>query len=308
MTPTDSDVADLETTSAYCLGRSKTTLEHPFQGKDNVIVAERYDEQRIESPKYRHSTFANLGFKKSVFDGGEFLNCVFIGCYFRRAELTGCKFTGCRFVDCNFNHIYLKSCDFRHSNFYRCQIAYAEMEHCLPSEPNLREELTRNLSVESSRLGLSREARQYRIAEIGAREAHLKAAIVGESQWYKEHFDGFGRVQALYQITLSLLNRWLWGYGERASVLIRNFFILSIVIFPILFFGLREQLAHRSGEEIELWDTLYFSLENVTPAGVISNIYAVGSIARLLAALESIFGVVAIALFAAYVFRWSLHR
>ena len=74
------------------------------------------------------------------------------------------------------------------------------------------------------------------------------------------------------------------------------------------FFIFREQLSLPSGKVITFLDTLYFSLENVVPAGIVSEMVAIGPMARILAGLESLFGVVAVALFAAYVFRWSLHR
>lgn len=294
--------------SAYHLGRQVAAFEAPYSGTDKAFAAQRHDGAVISSPSYEHCTFASLSFKKAKFQDGKFLDCVFIDCYFRRAELTNCDFVGCRFFDCNFNHVALKSCGFRFSIFRGCQIAYSEIEYSLPREPNLREELTRNLSVESSRLGLSQEARRYRIAEIHAHEEHLRAAISGKSQWYREHFDGLGRFRAFLEWTFSLLNRWLWGYGEHAVVLVRNLIVLTFLIFPVVFYTFKTQLSHTSGRPIELLDPLYFSLENVIPAGVVSGIIATGPATRFLAGLESLFGVVALALFAAYVFRWSLHR
>lgn len=166
-------MTDPNVISAYHLGRPVAALETPYSGSDKAFAAERHDGAVIDSPSYKHCTFANLSFKEAKFKGGRFLDCIFIGCYFRRAELTNCGFVGCRFFDCNFSHIALKSCDFRHSIFRGCQVTYSEIEYSLPTEPNLREELTRNLSVESSRLGLSREARRYRMAEIHAHEQHL---------------------------------------------------------------------------------------------------------------------------------------
>lgn len=51
------------------------------------------------------------------------------------------------------------------------------MRYSLPQEPNIREELARNLALESSHLGLGSEARAYRLEEIRAREEHLLGAI-----------------------------------------------------------------------------------------------------------------------------------
>ncbi len=146
------------------------------------------------------------------------------------------------------------------------------------------------------------------MAEIDAHEQHLKAAISGESQWYKEHFDCFGRFKAFFELTLSLLNRWLWGYGEHATVLVRNLILLVFFVFPILFYVFKDQLSNNLGRQVGLFDFFYFSLENVIPAGGGSEIVAIGSITRFLAGFESLLGVVSIALFAAYIFRWSIRR
>lgn len=294
--------------SAYLLGRPIGTLGTPYKGSDLAFGAARLDGQRIESGDFSHCTFANISFKEVVLRGSHFLNCVFIGCYFRRAELIDSRFIGCRFIDCNFSHVAIKSCDFKYSSFRACQLPFSELRHSLPPEPNLREELARDLSLESSRLGLSSEAREYRMAEIRAREDHLRSAVLGQSQWYKEHFDGFARLRALVQLSLSLSNRWLWGYGERVWPLVRNLVALALVLFPAVFWFLRDGLVNASGASIRLQDVLYFSLENILPAGIDSGVIAVGFAVRMAAGLESVFGVVAIALFASYIFRWSLHR
>ncbi|GKS64254.1 hypothetical protein YTPLAS72_15580 [Nitrospira sp.] len=131
---------------------------------------------------------------------------------------------------------------------------------------------------------------------------------MSESKWYKEHFDLFARASAFIQLALSLVNRWLWGYGERAWVLIRNLILLGAVIFPLIFWMFREGFVHATRSEIGLLDTFFFSLQNILPTGVQSEITAVAPVARLAAGLEGFLGVVAIALFASYVFRWSLHR
>lgn len=294
--------------SAYLLGRTIGKLAPPYGGSDQAFGATRLDKNQLENADFSHCTFVNISFKEVTLRNSSFLNCVYIGCYFRRADLVNSKFIGCKFIDCNFNHIAIRSCDFRHSTFHACQLPFSELRHSLPSEPNLREELARNLSLESSRLGLSIEARHYRMTEIRAREAHLKAAIMSESKWYKEHFDLFARASAFIQLALSLANRWLWGYGERAWVLIRNLILLGAVIFPLIFWIFREGFVHATRSEIGLLDTFFFSLQNILPTGVQSEITAVAPVARLAAGLEGFFGVVAIALFASYVFRWSLHR
>ncbi len=294
--------------STYFLGRTVGKLTEPYEGEDFVFGAQRLDGREISYADYKHCTFANHSFLKTKIKNGVFLNCVFIGCYFRRAELQDIRFIGCRFVDCNFSHISLRSCDFKYSIFHGCQLPFDEFVYCLPSEPNLREEITRNLAIESSNLGLAKEARSYRMEKIRAHEKHLWAAVQGNSQWYQEHYDPLRRAVALVQWLLSRLNRWLWGYGERAWVLVRNLLLVSGVIFPLLFYLLRDELCHDSHEAPGIMKIIHFSFENVIPRGIISNVVAVGTAARVLAGIESILGIIVITLFASYIFRWSLHR
>lgn len=290
------------------LGRPITKFAKPYIGQDQTFAAQRLDSQKIVGARFQHCAFANLSFKEAKLQDSQFNDCVFLNCYFRRSELIDCKFVGCRFIECDFPHVAVNSCDFRYSCFRGCLVPFAEMEYSLPSEPNLREDLARNLAIESSKLGHSAEARKYRMAEIRAREENLLAAIFGKTKWYRDHFDGLARMRALSMWTLSLLNRWLWGYGEKAWVLLRNLALTTFLIFPTGFYLARDQLQHQSGSPVTVWDTLAFSLQNIAPAGVSSGIKTIGPWATGLASLEALLGVVALGLLASYVFRWSLYR
>lgn len=294
--------------AAFVFGKRIAILSHPFRRDDCVFGSAQLDAQEIKQGHFERCTFANISFKKSVLRNTEFKHCVFVGCYFRRAELIDCGFVGCRFLECNFNHIALKSCDFRYANFRRCQLPFDELQHCLPSEANLREDLARNLSLESTHLGLSAEARRYRMAEIRAREANLRAAVLGQSQWYREHYDPAARTMALGGLILSLLNRWLWGYGQRSWVLVLNLAVAGFGIFPAIFYLLRDGIQKTSRQHVTVSDLFYFSLEHILPTDIHSGIEAVSLGARIAASTEAVIGIVALALFASYIYRWSLHR
>jgi hypothetical protein len=292
----------------YVYRRRIAALVHPFQETDCFFGGARLDEARIQNGDFEHCTFADVSFKKAILQNIEFQHCVFVGCYFRRAELIDCAFVGCRFVDCNFNHVAIKSCDFRYASFSGCQLPFDELENSLPSEPNLREDLARNLCLESTRLGLSAEARRYRMEEIKSRERNLWEAVLAKSRWYQEHYAGIHRLRALTEYVLSLLNRWLWGYGQQSWVLVRNLVIAGCFLFPAIFYFLRDGLEKASSAQVTVADLVCFSFENILPSGIHSGIQAISFGARIAAGAEAIVGIVALALFASYVFRWSLHR
>ena len=291
----------------YPVYRTTAKFEEPYEAEDRTFSDARLDDKAIGGANYRHCTFVDASFKGTTLRDCQFLHCIFLGCYFRRTTLENCTFTGCRFYDCQFPYVNIHSCDFQYSLFKSCQVPFSEMEDSLPRIPNLREQLCRNLAIQSADLGLSDETRRYRRLEVEAREEHLWKGITSESNWYRTHFTGSRKFRAVGQWLLSKMNRWLWGYGERLVVLVRNLLLTVVVVFPV-FYWWSGDLVRDDGMSLGLWDYLYFSIVNALPVGVSSTISASTGIGYSLVVVESVFGSVTLALFAAYIFRWSLHR
>jgi hypothetical protein len=179
----------------------------------------------------------------------------------------------------------------------------------LPQEPNLRHALAHNLAREAAALGDASQARAYRFAQIRAREADLWGAWTGSSKWYRDHYDVQARFGALAQLIGSYLNRVLFGYGEKPVVLLRNYGISSVILFPVLFTLMPNGISHTgSPENVTFWSALDFSIHNAT-AGVIQTPLVANTLAaRLLAGIEGLLATIWVSLYAAYLFRWSLHR
>lgn len=302
------------TGQAYFVGRTPGKIEPPYSGIDAIYGNQRLDGLKLKKPTYEHCTFANISFLKGSLDGGHFLNCVFISCYFRRTDLRNCDFRSCRFIDCEFPGASFGGCDFRYARFAGCFIPFDEIEHSLPSEPNLREDLSRNLAREAAALGDPRTARTYRLCEVKARESNHWAAVLAKSKWYKDHYDGLARVQVAFQITGSVLNRMLFGYGELLRVVVRNYAIATLVLFPLLFYFLPSALSvssagvDASGWQPTPWDAIEFSVNNAVAGALHSPIEAVGWTARLIAAVQIVLTAIWASLVAVYLFRWSLRR
>jgi len=229
-------------------------------------------------------------------------------------SVRSCTFSSCRFIDCEFPRASFSGCDFRYARFAGCYIPFDEIEHNLPTEPNLREHLSRNLAREAATLGDPRTARTYRLCEVNARESHYWAAVLGKSKWYRDHYDGLARAAIALRIVGSLLNRMLFGYGERLRVVIRNYATATLVVFPLLFYfmpgGLSVPLttAGTVPSQPSLWAALEFSLSNAVAGALHSPIEAVGFPARLVAAAQIVLTAIWASLVAAYLFRWSLQR
>ena len=227
---------------------------------------------------------------------------------FRRAILRNCRFEGCRFYDCEFPRVSLAGCRFYYVRFAGCQIAFDEMEHSLPSEPNIREELCRNLARQSMLVGLSDDARKYRKLENAARESHLWNGFTSQSGWYRSHFVGWQKFLALRGWIWSKMNGILWGYSDSGIRLAANFLTFTFVVFPMLYLlsGLfrttdRDALATFA-------DCVLLSVSTATPADFSHATPSSGWLVMLVAAVQSLYSVVLVAMFAVFLFQWSSRR
>lgn len=295
-------------TELLTVGRPGALIQPPFAESDKTIASQRFEGQTIPKGEFKHCTFINVSFKESRLENTSFLDCIFIDCYFRRATLANCDFVGSRFIDCRFPNLSLRCSDFRYATFTGCYIESNEMQYSLPTQDNLREELARNLSIEASRMGAWSESGTYREIEILAHERHLSAAVLGHSQWYREHFDRLARVRALSELLLSLLNRILLGYGVRPGILLRNWALASLVIFPTVYYLLSSQFTSLNGQSATTSAFIMFSIKYSIPAPIDSILVPTGLGAIAAALLQAIFSGTIFAFFASYIFRWSLKQ
>ena len=291
----------------YAAGRPLKKIERPNSGEDYTFAAQRLDRSELRQARYRHCTFVNVSFKETLLAECVFDDCVFVGCYFRRARVRDCTFKGCRFYDCEFPRLSLVGCRLFYVRFSGCQIAFDAIRDSLPPEPNVREELCRNLARQSSILGLPDEARRYRKVENTAREAHLRNAFAGESDWYRRHFLGTRRLKAFIQWTWSKVNRLLWGYCESGSRLAANFLTSTLAIFPALYW-LADQGQDATADRVATTYILQ-SLSAATPASFIERGFGTDAWPVLaVMSVQGLYSLVLIAMFAAFLFQWSSRR
>jgi len=295
--------------AAFLVGRESIVFPETGDGlTDRMVAAQRLDQKVIQGRRFSHCTFANVSFKEAQLTDSEFLDCAFINCYLRKTRLLNCRFVGSKFYACEFPKVSVQSCDFRYAKFFACAIPYDEMEHNLPSEPNLREELAAGLALAAEELGWSSEARGYRLAAIAAREDHLAAAVRAVSTWYKEHYPPLRRLAACVQLVASKMNGLLWGYGERSGVLLRNLVLLAAVVFPALLWSVRSDLAVSGGGTATFGDLLWLSVTTIIPVGAINSVTALSSAGRGILTLEAFCGIVIAGLFVTLLFRSVVNR
>jgi hypothetical protein len=288
---------------AYLVGRERVNFPEDGDADsvtDKMIAAQRLDLTKIKNRRVSHCTFANVSFKEAELTNSEFLDCAFINCYFRKTRLVNCRFIGSKFYDCEFPRVAVQSCDFKYARFFNCGIPYDEMEHNLPSEPNLREELTAGMALAAETVGSTKDARNYRLAAVAAREDHLTAAVLAASTWYKEHYPPLRRLAACAQLFSSKINGLLWGHGERPGVLLRNLLVLAVIVFPYL-------LWVNGGSSVTVGDVLWLSVTTIIPVDGMDSA-ATTTATRLILAVEAFCGIVIAGLFVTLLLRSVVNR
>ncbi len=215
-------------------GRPESALEDPWQGKDATFASARLDGQELVDAEYRHCTFINVSFKSAKLTRSRFIDCIFVDCYFRQSDLRQSSFTGCRFVDCLFSKVAIVASDFRYARFRGCHPSFADFSTSMPIEPNLRIEVAEQCAIAAEQAGDVGDARRYRLAVIEARNLHLRAAVAGETQWYRDHFDTIARLSAVAELAWHRLNRALWLHGESARRLLGSLLLFLLVLFPVI--------------------------------------------------------------------------
>lgn len=292
----------------YIVGRK--TGDWPEATKpahDLIFAADRKDCSKLENLEFQHCTFANVSFKEADIRNCRFINCAFLSCYFRKSELTGSTFVGCKFLSCEFPKVIVQSCDFRYSRFENCALPFDEMEHSLPREPNLREELADRLAIASDAIGLQNDRRKYRLAAIQAKKEHLKAAIVSNSEWYRRHYSGLRRLSAFAQLITNYIYDTVWGHGEKPIVLIRNIIILAFLVFPFLLWLVRDSL-NQSSETLGIGEVIWLSVATFISVDSVNVVSATGTLARIILTIEAFFGFVSFGLLVTLLVRWMFKR
>lgn len=203
--------------------------------KDNVALAYFVDEKIDNKTALSHlvinnSTFSNIGFKGTKIHQCDFSFCVFINCYFKWAELQQVKFQSCEFIGCNFEHATFIGCDFQYAEFSGCYIPYSAIKDNLPHErENINRALCRTLSIQCLQLGAVDDYKQFLFEERHAGEIHAirKLFHPSASSYYNKYslLDG---LEGLLYYFRSKLSKFLWGYGEKMGVLLRNIVIVIL--------------------------------------------------------------------------------
>ena len=290
----------------YFVGRALSKLDGilPSQKVEQVYFAnEKIDTKNTLSHLLiNNSTFSNMGFKQTIAEQCDFSFCVFIDCYFKRATLNQVKFQSCKFINCNFEGATFIGCDFQYAEFEGCYIPYAAMKDNLPhTRENINGALCRALSIECLNLGAIEDYKLYLFEERNAGEIHAirKLFHPSESTYYKKYsfFDG---LEGLLYFIRSKISKYLWGYGEKMSVLLRN--ILLVVLIYAIPYSLRiDSIVVQQISSYKYLSALYLSACTFFSADV--AVLPLSTFWQMLLLSEHIVGAILVGFFGAALFR-----
>lgn len=290
--------------SAYLVGRTRVqTIGPEDERHDSIFAALRLDGSRIEGKTFTNCTFANISFLGCTLEKIKFSNCVFIDCYFRNAKIESCEFSACKFIQSDLEKVDIRSCDLRFYNvFVDCYVKYDTIRDSLPSEGNLRARLCENLAGEARKAGASGDEGKYRQRAAAAIEEHWWCAVRGSSKFFREKYQGAHRLACLYDWLVSRLRGWLWGYRRSWLVVLRNWAILTILVFPSIFYLARSGLQ-RGGKPASTGDVWIASIGNMLPGSGISDVRFISNVCIYVAFVEVLVGLLFAGLVAALLFR-----
>jgi hypothetical protein len=109
------------------------------------------------------------------------------------------------------------------------------------------------------------------------------------------------------RLTASHVNGLLWGHGERPFTLLRNLIILGIVIFPG-FLWLERTALTVNGQVPSIEDMIWLSVMTLIPVGGVYTVGTASASVRMILAIESLVGLVLVALFGTLLLRRVLGR
>lgn len=168
--------------------------------------------------------------KGSSFKDCSFTQSIFEDSYFRKAIFKNVRFTGSSFRFCNFDRASFQVCDFRYCNFFHCKLPKDEIISCLPSEPNLRRDLARNLRVNYESIGDKKTADTFLDIEIKASDDEFKAIFLSKMEYYKTHYNFLGQMQAGWKFLTSKFLGMLWGYGHSVGRLTLSYSVATCLL------------------------------------------------------------------------------
>jgi hypothetical protein len=247
---------------------------------------------RVEETQIDKAYLKNVNLRWAVFRDVGFKNARFVNCNLSQASLTECYLRRAVFEKCDLVNAHFDSCDFSQATIAESRVDFARFENCevrldavqfrKDASEQAMVRVCRSLKLNAMSMGNFADAGHLTYLE----KTHERRALYARKAWAPWAW--------------SLLQNWLWGYGEKPWRL-AFFMAFNIVVFGTLLYW-ASALPGKAW-----WDHVYFSGITYLTIGY-GDFAPIGPLARLLAVLEGAAGIATFGLLIASVTKKVMYR
>ncbi|MGL3756185.1 pentapeptide repeat-containing protein [Bacillus velezensis] len=236
------------------------------------ISNEEQDELNLTNLELFKSRLFNLGLKNTIISSSSIKQSELEKCYFRYAKFINVDFTGSKFINCDLSNANFNSCNLRYASFRDCKLNLKEIMGCLPSEPNLKVSLLKELRMNQLGLGDNKSADDLLIKINDTEKEFLLERVRSSTSYFREREDLSSRAIAFFKYIMLQLNDFIWGYGLKITRLFRSALIILILFGLFIYFGTGKEYigVYPDGNKLiklNFWQSIYASYTNFTTVG-----------------------------------------
>jgi len=192
------------------------------------------DKAYLRNVNLRWAVFRDVGFKNARFAGCNLSQATFAECYLRRAQFEKCDLVNSHFQSCDFSQAVIAESRIDFASFSNCEIRLENIRFRTDASAQAMVRVCRSLKLNAMSMGNFADAGELTYLE----KTFERRALYARRAWAP--WAG------------SVLQSWLWGYGEKPWRLGLVMFA-NIVIFGALLFSL-DPLPGKG-----FWEHVYFS-------------------------------------------------
>ena len=240
------------------------------------------DKAFLRNVNLRWAVFRDVGFKNARFVGCNFSQASFAECYLRRAQFEKCDIVNARFESCDFSQAVIAESRIDFASFKNCEIHLANVKFRNDASEIAMVRVCRSLKLNAMSMGNFADAGELTYLE----KTHERRALFGRKAW----MPWLG----------SLLQTWLWGYGEKPWRL-ALFMAFNIVVFGTLLHWV-DPLPDKTW-----WEHVYFSAITYLTVGY-GDLAPASPLARFLAVVCAATGIATFGMLIASVTKKVMYR
>jgi len=249
----------------------------------------------IRQVNLRWSTVRDVGFKGARLVGCNLSQATFSECYFRRTVFQDCDIVNAKFSASDFSNARIDGSRLDFATFRDCEINLQAIRFRKDAAPQALARVCRNLKLNAMQMGHFTDA-----GELTFLEKTYERHVLYNQAFAQKHVHGAARLGAIVRWAGSLLQSWMWGYGEKPSRLALAM-TANIFVFGTLQYWLRAVPG------VGWWDHVYFSGITFFTIGY-GDLVPLAALPRLVSMLEGAAGIVTIGMLIASVTKTIMYR